>query len=551
MQQRLWAGCIALLLGLSAAGSGEAGSPAEAGRIAFVSEFRDLDLFVAAPGGERRLTSDLASESGPALSPDGRTLLYARTYGVGGGFRLIARELNGPEERLVASDSSDPAWSADGAWIAFVSAPPTGCRTASACIRLVVARPDGTERRVVIARQVISGPAWSPDGRSIAFTGVGGLEIVAVADGRTIGRIAVPGVRPSWSPDGKRLVVEHVTGSVKSAHFLEVIDVATGRVSAIHGLAAGAPLWLANGRIRCVVAGGDLLELDPDGSSRRRILTGHGITGDWTGTGDVVVFSRDMAGRPLLYDVDPDGSGLRRLSDRVASSPVYSPDGRAIAFVVNADRAEKRLAVVPADGGEVRSIAKLPAGLPDPPTWSPGGTRLAFAGLGGLFVIRHEGGKPVRLRGTRRGDRSPAWSPDGREIAFVRSLQGFAAVWSLRLGSSKPRLLARGAFGPSWSPNGRRIAYASDRTTFWTAIWTMRRDGGDDVRLTSGKTSALQPAWSPDGRRIAFVRADDDAFGAPRLWVMGADGRGKRRVPGPLPGLEGASSPSWGARISP
>ena len=105
----------------------------------------------------------------------------------------------------------------------------------------------------------------------------------------------------------------------------------------------------------------------------------------------------------------------------------------------------------------------------------------------------------------------PAWSADGRRLAFVRD----GAVWVAHAdGSSQARLTSGPDDGnPTWSPDGTRIAFEH------AGIWLMRADGTQKWRLTDGS----QPAWSPDGRRIAYYKSGG-------VWTVATDGNDARRV---------------------
>jgi hypothetical protein len=111
---------------------------------------------------------------------------------------------------------------------------------------------------------------------------------------------------------------------------------------------------------------------------------------------------------------------------------------------------------------------------------------LAFA-LAGIHVGAHHV-LPVGY--------APAWSPDGRRLAFV--VRG--DLWDADADGTHRRLLVRSADQPAWSPNGRRIAF-----TRGGVVYTVRADGQDERRLAPG----AHPAWSPDGARIALDRDDE------------------------------------------
>lgn len=120
-------------------------------------------------------------------------------------------------------------------------------------------------------------------------------------------------------------------------------------------------------------------------------------------------------------------------------------------------------------------------------------------------------------------------APDAAELAFQRG----GWIYLGREDGATMRRLVRGA-GPSWSPDGKRLVYASrDR------LYVIGADGRGR-RLLSG--SGFGAAWSPDGRRIAFVSR---RTGQPEIHVIGADGRNARRVTVRTARWQEAYSPAW------
>jgi Tol biopolymer transport system component len=169
--------------------------------------------------------------------------------------------------------------------------------------------------------------------------------------------------------------------------------------------------------------------------------------------------------------------------------------------------------------------------------------RIAFVRSGGeghgrqLWTMRADGSHKERLS---RGqfDAAPAWSPDGRFIAFhrINETGGDVYVMSAR-GKRLTRLTdAEGLDGfPVWSPGGKRIAYThnSDARRL-SRIFVVTRDGEDVERLTGKQRSSSLPSWSPRGGRIAFVRTRPCHGKRERcgiaLFVMASDGSEKTRI---------------------
>jgi dipeptidyl aminopeptidase/acylaminoacyl peptidase len=173
--------------------------------------------------------------------------------------------------------------------------------------------------------------------------------------------------------------------------------------------------------------------------------------------------------------------------------------------------------VMSSDGGERTRLVEGQSGFLSAPTWSPDGSRIAFAsdvdGVPDIWVMDIDGENLVNITNHDAKDHSPAWSPDGEWIAFssVRD----SLYWELYLmrpdGSDVQRLTwweDASDLSPTWSPDGTRLAFASKRDGNWE-IYTMDRDGSNLMRLTDHPDDDTNPAWSPDGSRIAFVSTRD------------------------------------------
>jgi TolB protein len=124
---------------------------------------------------------------------------------------------------------------------------------------------------------------------------------------------------------------------------------------------------------------------------------------------------------------------------------------------------------------------------------------------------------------------SPAWSPDGRELAYVSFEKQKAIVYVQELASGKRRVLAdfRGSnSAPAWSPDGQTLALTLSREG-GSQLYTMGRNGDTPRRLTNSGAIDTEPVFSPDGRTIYFV---SDRGGGPQVYRMPAGGGAAERV---------------------
>jgi TolB protein len=165
----------------------------------------------------------------------------------------------------------------------------------------------------------------------------------------------------------------------------------------------------------------------------------------------------------------------------------------------------------------------------------PGATngRLAFGvisdgGNSDIYSVRPNGGALRRLTDDPGFDACPAYSADGRFIAWCHGTPPTNSVWVMKQnGTSKTQLTNFGAF-PDFSPDGERVALQGRPPGSASIdIYVVDRDGTGLTRLTSAPGTEAYPAWSPDGTTIAFL---SDRTGIPQVWLMHADGTEQRQL---------------------
>lgn len=181
------------------------------------------------------------------------------------------------------------------------------------------------------------------------------------------------------------------------------------------------------------------------------------------------------------------------------------------------------------------------------PAWSPDGRQIAFAssreGSLDIYVMAADGsGDPERLTSTKENDEHPTWSPDGKRIAFQRSDGHLYVMNADGSGARRVTSSLSPQADPAWSPDGRWLAFTQRRPgTPIREIWLMTPEGTNVRQVTRLNAQNYTPAWAPDGRTIAF--ASDHEGPRYGIFTIGIDGRGLRKVT-PATGSD-AFEPAW------
>lgn len=230
-----------------------------------------------------------------------------------------------------------------------------------------------------------------------------------------------------------------------------------------------------------------------------------------------MAFDSDRSGNQDLYRMPIDGGEPERVTTNPADDfmPHWSPDGSTLAFYEFGADGIRRLRTIAASGGEAAPVVVTPE-VQRFPAWSPDGRSLAFfsegPGSDGVFrVSRTEDGSwgPAVQR-TRDGGREMRWSPDGREILYIRP----DGIWVVGADGSGRRQVLR--IGPSsvpthghaeWRKDGREIFFKRFDETGRTSFWSVPSTGGEPkmlLRLDS-TIQSQRPEFATDGRRFYFT----------------------------------------------
>ena len=404
------------------------------------------------------VTSDPGVEFQPAISPDGRMVVYAA--GPIGAPHLeirstVAATVSGEIRLADTSFTSQffPAWTSDGEAIRF-----WGCR--ASCVLYEAGKLGGAIRLVTVPNRPGDRYAWSADGSRVAFVHADTIFAASVTD--TTARIV--GVHTSqfwalhslaWSPDGRRIA--YVNGN------------AEWRTS---GNVAGSSIWVV------AAAGGEPAEITTAAAlnASPAWLDAHRL---------LFVSNRD--GPRAVYVVEVGSSGPRgepRIVPGVA-------DPHSISYAIGARRLAWAKFTLRQNIWAYPLRASRPVSLHD-------GNRVT---TGNQVIESHD------------------VSPDNRWIVFDNSRSGHPDLFKMLLAGGEPVPLTDTPWdeeGPRWSPDGGEIAYYVGRAGTWSN-WVMPSGGGAPVALPSAPGLNFGPIWSPDRLRIAFVSRIHGAVGC---WLV-------------------------------
>jgi Tol biopolymer transport system component len=282
-----------------------------------------------------------------------------------------------------------------------------------------------------------------------------------------------------------------------------------------------------------------------------------------------------------IFTINPDGTDLQQVTHPrngvLHDQADWSPNGKWIAFqrvgevCTPSECPRDRLFKVRADGKHLKLLDKglgcSPTYCPGDyePAWSPNGKQIAFyrdTGRGavvGLFVMRVNGTHTSQVTEkdtpTRYDDEAPQWSPDGTRLVFQRfnKATGLFAVFTVRLDGTHDRRLTPWAMGaggnPDWSPDGRWILFQSHIEDGEPRDVCVVHPKGTDLHClthATATTSFLRAGFSPDGTMI--VTAMVPGAGAPGnadVFVMDADGTDLHDV---TDTVQWDSGPDWGSQ---
>jgi Tol biopolymer transport system component len=506
---------------------------------------RQIFLRLLAGGAPLAITKDAVDHQQPRWSPDGNSLVYFAEGGneePGAIFAIPA--LGGSPRRLIASTGGADVGK-NGRITCF--------QVVDGTVRLVTAALDGSDVRVVVPSSIgyHRFPRWSPDGRWIAFQKGDGVRddlfVVAASGGEprrlTNDRSTIAGL--AWLPSGDAIVFassrETTVPYLPSLRLWNVkLDGGAPRAVSVVGASYEHPDVHATGLVSVAQRQirFDIFRIPFDGAAAANVAqarplthqTGQVLTPTSAPDGDEVAFLADHGGRANLWVMSTRSGELRQITfeddpGAAVGAPVWSPDGRSIAFVSSKGNGGFEFGVwaVNPDGSNLRNMAKTGLGM----AWSEDGQWLYYSDTSAGFLkkVPVSGGDEVVVR--QELTRNVIGLHDGTLYYTVeRPLVDGRPEFEIRAASPEggpSRLLVRIAasrvapwqiVNPALSPDGEWLAMPlSDgfATNIWalstkTQQWRQVTDFGERPVFIARRVS-----WSADGKSLVAAIGEGDA----------------------------------------
>ena len=469
----------------------------------------DLWLVSSAGGEAKRLTVHEGYDFAPVWSPDGTKIAFTSDrYGNDDVFVLNLRD--GTIQRLTYWSGRDRAlgWTPDGKAVLFDSTRDWEPYGAEPCV-YVAPLSGGTPYRLHNATGTPA--ALSPEGERVAFvrrdsswwrkgyrgsaTGDIWLHDLTADRFTRLTQTDTSDTFPMWSPDGKTLYFLSERDGTYNLWAMDVASKAVKQLTRYKGDGVRFPQVARNGSLIAYEQGMDICALAP-ASGEIRILN---ITA------------------PAADVRKPQGFWQQVRSGDVSEFAI-APNGKEVAFVV---RGEVFVTRYP-EGGSARRLTETVEPESDL-AWSPDSKTLVFAsergGTTSLYLVTSDDPEEPRLRRSTKlkterltnsplPDTSPAFSPDGKKIAFRR---GNGDLILLDMDTKTERVLLRhwnlGRF--VWSPDSRWVAYEMEDNEYNSDIYILSVEDGKSVNISRHPNNDINPSWSADGRALAFLSQRD------------------------------------------
>ncbi len=508
----------------------------KASRILVISCFATASVFAQ--------TASVHLLQRPAMSKDLIVFSYASDLW------SVPRQ-GGTAQRLTSGQGfeTDPAFSPDGSTIAF-----SGEYDGNTDVFTVPIGGGGIPKRITFHPDADRVVGWTPDSKRILFRSNRESQsrytelFTVAAEGGMPNVLPLPmACTGAFSPDGKRLVYAPLDGGQFATGFTNFVawkryrggeasylwianlaDLTTIKIprtdsNDINPMWIGAKVYFLSDRDGPMT----LFEYDPQSKQVKKLISNNGtgtirdIVSAGAGPGGIVY---EQFGQIHIYDIasakehavpisiTADLSEVRPRFQNVASqivNPKISPTGMRAVF-----EAHGEIFTVPADKGDLRDLTHSPGVMERTPAWSPDGRSIAYfsdeAGDYALHIKAQNGEgetKKIPLAGKAAYYFNPKWSPDSKRIAFNDNQLN---IWDLEVASGKLTKVDTDYFHElqrdfNWSGDSKWIAFARSLPNRLHAIFVYSLEDGKTHQITDGMSDARHPAFDRDGQYLCFT----------------------------------------------
>jgi tricorn protease len=450
-------------------------------------------------GGDAHQLTTGGHESGPIFSPDGRWIAFTGEYDGNVDVYIVSAE-GGMPRRLTWHPGPDIAvgWTPDGSKVLFNS----GREAYADFDRLYTISPEGGWPTVLPMWRAEEG-SFSPDGTRIAY---------------------VPNLK--WQTSWKR----YRGGQTTPIYIVRLSDLALERIPRENSNDS-SPMWMGDKVYFLSDRNGPATLFVYDAKIKKvtQAVENHGLDLKSASAGpDAIVYEQFGS----LYLFDPQSGRSKNVEihisgDLPATRPHYtkaadkigtfgiSPTGARAVFEVHGE-----ILTVPAEKGDIRNLTRSPSVADRDPAWSPDGKWIAYfsdeSGEYALHLSEQSGlgeVKKINLGNPPSFFYSPLWSPDSKKIAYTDKRLN---VWYVDIERGTPVKVDTDRYevpdyriDPCWSPDSKWIAYSKQLVSHLRAIFVYSLDSGKSTQITNGISDARFPQFDKDGKSLYFAASTD------------------------------------------